>query len=429
MKAWIYRTINKYNSDWKAILYVLLGVFAFVAYNYIHNHYQPIEALNKIYKERSWEELSFDTKPVVASNKKSPKIVDATKEDFSIRIRLTKYNVPTEDNQYSIVSGIWKDKKTTLVVSTKKNYMKDNSKEKQIIIMNNNIMIKYNKNGTYTVYDAVKKEDGTFEKGDRAVFTEVNNVTVYSYESIARESDTPVTIANFTHRPSWDKKWAYNDNKYLGKLHYYIDELNDNKPYVVNELPLYWYMQGMAENVEGDPIEKAKALAIAIRSYAAYYSLDNADTSAVRKFGSAVYDGDDNPDSFQKYLGFGFTERSGEQWQKVVKETKGEVMTYSGNILRAAYSSCTPEDWYTKSPKEAKWGKYFTETTKEVYQKIKDEHGIDKKRLVSGNCGHGVGMSGFGAKWHAEQGMKYKDILKNYYQKIEFGQLNEKKRK
>ena len=57
-----------------------------------------------------------------------------------------------------------------------------------------------------------------------------------------------------------------------------------------------------------------------------------------RKFATNLYDGSDNPDEFQKYLGYGYEMRSPNVY-KLVDATRGQVITYSGSIIKAWYHS------------------------------------------------------------------------------------------
>lgn len=51
--------------------------------------------------------------------------------------------------------------------------------------------------------------------------------------------------------------------------------------------------------------EKIKTITVAARSYAKYYM-----NPQNRKYDTKLYDGSDDPDSFQKYLGYGYEARS-----------------------------------------------------------------------------------------------------------------------
>ncbi len=111
-----------------------------------------------------------------------------------------------------------------------------------------------------------------------------------------------------------------NDNLFRGK----IEIRNENGRIVlINELPLEDYLKGLAETSNGDHVEKMKTIIVAARSYAYFYT-----KAENRKFPGKPYDGSDDPDVFQKYLGYGYELRSPNA-AKYVDETNGEMITYS----------------------------------------------------------------------------------------------------
>ena len=57
-----------------------------------------------------------------------------------------------------------------------------------------------------------------------------------------------------------------------------------------------------------------------------------------RKFAGQPYDGSDDPDVFQKYLGYSYELRS-PAVARVVDATRGLVITYSGQLIKPWYHS------------------------------------------------------------------------------------------
>ena len=57
-----------------------------------------------------------------------------------------------------------------------------------------------------------------------------------------------------------------------------------------------------------------------------------------RKFEGAYYDGSDNPDEFQRYLGRGLELRT-PLVSQIVAETKDQVITYEGKLIKPWYFS------------------------------------------------------------------------------------------
>lgn len=185
---------------------------------------------------------------------------------------------------------------------------------------------------------------------------------------------------------------------------------------MVNELPLEYYLKGMGEVSEGDAKslpEKSKTIVVAARSYALYYR-DPTLTLFKRKFPGKPYDVSDDPDESQKYLGYGYEMRS-PTVAKLVDDTNREVVWYKGNIVKVWYASST--DGKTLSYKaycEAVYpGKKDCEDIPYL-QSVDDPGAVGKSRL-----GHGVGLSGVGATYFAQQGWDYKKILTYYLTGVE----------
>ena len=168
---------------------------------------------------------------------------------------------------------------------------------------------------------------------------------------------------------------------------------------LINELPLELYMAGLAEEPDTEPYEKQIAFAIAARSYAAFYMHpDN------RKFPGKPYDGSDSPAEFQVYAGVGFEENN-PRWVQAVLETKNQVLSVNGEVIKVPYFSS--DDGRTRSPAEAGWPNF---PHAEIFASKPDPwcQGME-------NRGHGVGMSGCGAKAQAREGKTGLEILRYYY--------------
>ena len=211
---------------------------------------------------------------------------------------------------------------------------------------------------------------------------------------VTPKDSNPLEILNWDRFPAWDTARKWNDNQFSGILEIRVFE---GKLVIVNELPLEDYLAGVAEVPEGEPFEKKKALAVAARSYAEFYM-----DSKNEKFPGAPFDGSDDPNEFQKYLGANFTARAPE-WRKAVSETTDEVLTFKNELIKPPYHSCS--GGRTLSAEE-KWG--WTNTPYLI--SVEDPGGVGKTL-----SGHGVGLSGCGSKYFADQGKTYREILDYYY--------------
>lgn len=194
------------------------------------------------------------------------------------------------------------------------------------------------------------------------------------------------------HIRSWQTKF----NTFRGTIECRVA---DNKLIFVNELPLEQYLWGLSEEPDTEPYEKQRAFAIAARSYASHYL-----QSAYRKFPGQPYDGNDSPANFQKYSGKNY-EASNPNWLQAVNSTSGIVVSKNNQIVKTPYYSSN--DGRTRSPAENGWSNFLFA---EVFTSKKDPwcKGLELR-------GHGVGMSGCGAKGQAVEGKTAEQILKYYY--------------
>lgn len=191
------------------------------------------------------------------------------------------------------------------------------------------------------------------------------------------------------------------DNTFKGILEV---RKEDSNLIVINELPLESYLRGLGEVPNSEQYEKMKAIMVAARSYAKFYMTKG------EKFPGKPYNLNDDPAICQKYLGYSMEKRS-PNVTKAVEETKGEVVTYNGELVK------TP---------------YFTQTDGTMTRNAKTVWNWDAPFLVPVDdsmckatqfAGHGIGMSGCGARAMAEQGKNYLQILKHYYTGVEITKI------
>ncbi|MDD5376844.1 MAG: N-acetylmuramoyl-L-alanine amidase [Candidatus Gracilibacteria bacterium] len=202
-----------------------------------------------------------------------------------------------------------------------------------------------------------------------------------------------IAIPSWNRKPTWDTTGTMNDNVFRGK----ISLLNEGgNLVVVNELPLEDYLRGIAEVSNTDNEEKIKTILTAARSYAYFYSKPEN-----RKFPGKAYDGSDNPDEFQKYLGYGYEKRSPNS-SRLVDATSGQIITYNGQSIKPWYFS-------ESSGQTLSYKQYCTERVKNgtlaastvcqdipYLQSVTDPGGVGHAQK-----GHGVGISGIGATYLA----------------------------
>jgi hypothetical protein len=227
-----------------------------------------------------------------------------------------------------------------------------------------------------------------------------NDEKTYTGNTLSFQSDL-VEILSWSRIPSWDTKRQYNDNIFRSKI---IVRNSDWKILVVNELPIEDYLKWLWEVSNNDLAEKIKTIITGARTYA-YYYIDPKN----RKYNTPLYDGSDNPDEFQKYLWYGYESRS-PLVAKMVDATRGEVITYTGKLIKSWYFSSS--DGKTRSYLEycqSNGGKSCTDIP--YLQSVDDPAWVGHVR-----SGHGVGISGIGATYAASIGKSYRDIIAYYLQ-------------
>lgn len=234
------------------------------------------------------------------------------------------------------------------------------------------------------------------------VVIQIKNRT-YTGSSFSLEWEV-VRIASWSRVPAWDNSKTYNDNIFRGKL---IVRNEKGNLFIVNELPIESYLKGMGEVSNGDLPEKIKTIITSARSYA-YYYMDREH----RKYNTQLYDGSDDPDSYQKYLGYGYEMRS-PNVAKLVDETRGQVIKYKGDLIKPWYFSSS--NGRTKSYQEYCESNGSKNCMNIPYlQSVSDPGWVWKVLLW-----HGVGISWVWATYFAGQGWDYQKIIQYYLNWVE----------
>lgn len=241
-------------------------------------------------------------------------------------------------------------------------------------------------------------------KRSRVIITKVGNQLYFDGMAVNKIRVTEVDGDGILKISSWNRPLPWDpskdDNEFRGTLEF---RMINGEMVTINELPLEEYLQGIAEVSHTAPVEKQKAIAVVARSYAQFY-MDPAN----EKFPGMPYHGDDSPERFQKYRGFGYEQRN-PSFIQAVQNTQGQVVTYNGALVKTPFFS--ESDGMTKSAQSV-WG--WTNTP---YLQAKDDSFC--KNGNGTQKGHGVGMSGCGAETLATMGYSYLDILKYYYTGVE----------
>ncbi len=255
-------------------------------------------------------------------------------------------------------------------------------------------------NGSFEIYSGdslittlSSGETAEVSKSDKKYKIKTSSNTYYqdSYIRFKPKNAAILRIENFDHKPDWNEN--LNDNEYRGILE--VRDVDSNLV-VIDELPMESYLKGLGEVSNSELTEKIKTIMVAARSYALYY------VEKGEKFPGKPYNLDDDPNVSQKYLGYGMEKRAS-NIAKAVDDTRGQVVTLNGELVKTPYFSQS-DGTYTKSAKSVwNWDASYLVSVSDSYCKG------DKF------SGHGVGLSGCGAKGMAEAGFNYVDILLHYY--------------
>jgi len=211
-------------------------------------------------------------------------------------------------------------------------------------------------------------------------------------------------------------------NRYRGGIELRVDPDVTSKMYAVNILPLEEYLYGLAEEPGNEPPEKIKTVIVMARSYIEYYRKHGG------KFPDRKVDLKSDGGTSQYYLGYDFEIRH-EAVKKIVDLTRGEVITYNGEAIRAPYFSKSGGHTFTPGTEGNTWSAKsfpFALRGEDPWSCGKDLNYIKENGPVT--CpselrGHGVGLSAFGARKMAEDGKGYKEIIKYFLTGVEFQKI------
>lgn len=215
-----------------------------------------------------------------------------------------------------------------------------------------------------------------------------------------------IEVASYT---DWNWNKSANYNRFRGNLEVKYSP-KSQKMWVINELPLEDYLKGIGEVNNGEDYGYIKTLIVAARTYAYYYIKQGG------KYGAdEIYQLDNTP-SCQLYKGYG-REVLASDIVRAVNETKGEIITYSGQPIVAAYSSGAPEVYIsgTRSACSVWGGKYCQAGYEYLSGEVKDPAGAPYTRTACGADNHCAGMSAAGGRQLIKNGKSYKEVLTYYY--------------
>lgn len=209
-------------------------------------------------------------------------------------------------------------------------------------------------------------------------------------------------LESYADHPKWNRSYNYNQFRDSLELRW---STKNKELWLINELPMEFYLKGLIETGASDALEFQKAIITAARSYA-YVFLPDGIKYPTRLFDiHAVWD--------QYYKGY-TAEKINKTGVRAVDETRGLVITYNNQPVVTPYF--TRSDGMTRGWREV-WGGADKPWLIPVVAKY------DKSKKM---FGHGVGMSTTDVRerikkdgWTFEQGLKY------YYTGVEVKKLYE----
>lgn len=203
-----------------------------------------------------------------------------------------------------------------------------------------------------------------------------------------------MTVSNFDRKVT--RGSSFTDNTFRNILELRYNTAKD-RVWLINELPMEWYLRGLAETSNISPAEFQKTLITAARTYAFYH------WSRATKHASEYFHVDAWLD--QVYKGYGQELRT-PNLTAAVEATRGRIVTYQGATAITAYFSRS--DGRTRSWNEV-WGG-------SVPWCVSVPVPADVGKTL---WGHGVGMSASGALAMANDGQMYSEILRYFYTGID----------
>ncbi len=213
---------------------------------------------------------------------------------------------------------------------------------------------------------------------------------VYLFRS--EDGIAPMEIADFSRPVGWLP--GANDNTFRAQLELRYTPATDSV-WIINELPIEWYLKGIAETSNSSPPEFQRTLLTAARTYAMYHvqrGTKHADESYIV---DAKYD--------QVYRGYGAEARD-PNVVAAVDATRGQIVTYQGKLAITPYYSRS--DGRTRAWSEV-WG-----GGSQYPWLVSVPVPWDQGKTL---WGHGVGMSATGALGMANDGKGFVEILKYFF--------------
>lgn len=266
--------------------------------------------------------------------------------------------------------------------------------------------VKITANGPYAAYHY--DSNGALQKKESDSAGNIIEIPYFnssSYVKFVPENDNVILKVPSYSDPSWNN--STNDNEFRGNIEIKYSTVS-NRLWIINELRLEDYVNGIAEASSDSPEEYLKAFGTIARTYAMYY-IKKGGKHAGDPFhlkNSRLGNGND-----QSYKGYNFEKRAG-SIVSANSKTFGKIITFQGNAIVAAYSS--DSGGISKNACDVISKSYCADDFLYLRGGINDPDGTihDPNKVFAS---HGAGMSAVGAVQMAKNGSAWEDIIKHYY--------------
>jgi len=220
---------------------------------------------------------------------------------------------------------------------------------------------------------------------------------------VPKSGNTIFEILSYEDRPSWKPEANY--NKFRGKIEIRYSQ-KSKKIWVINELGLEDYLFGLSESVQGDPAEFLKSMIVSSRSYSIFHIQNGG------KYGKDELFHLKNTSADQLYKGYG-REEFASDIVKAVNDTRGQAIYFKDVPVRGLYSSGAPVK--TRSACAVFGGEFCEDRYDYLDGGTASPAGATYKNSSCNSVNHCVGLMADGARFLAQSGKTWQEIIKYYY--------------
>lgn len=270
----------------------------------------------------------------------------------------------------------------------------DDETDNQVVITSDSSWNVQDENGALLAELKAGEQVTAFYKNNRYWFNRGKGLeqSTYALRFVPDEKNAIMKITNWDRRNRGSDR-PYNRYRNVLELHY---NSKKERTWLINELPMEFYLKGLGETSNVSHLEYQKALVTAARTYATYH-WERGTKRAAEFFHVTGYADD------QVYRGFD-QETNSPRIVASVEATRGVTATYEGRTAITPYFS-------RSAGRTLDWSEVWGGTVAWILGKPAP---CDKKKGYK-LWGHGVGMSATEALCMANEGQTWDQILTYFY--------------